>query len=81
MAGDKDQIKNVDTPIAVGVRGGFTETVGNLHQIQDVDTPIVVDISETFGCEIDFAIKVGEQDGGGGTQISVPYRRPDSRFG
>ena len=30
---NKDQIQNVDHAIAVGVRDGFTETVGNLKRI------------------------------------------------
>lgn len=33
LLGNKDQIKNVHSPIAVGVQGGFAETVGNLYQI------------------------------------------------
>ena len=56
LLGDKDQIQNVDNPIAIGVRGDFTQSVGDLHQIQDVDLPIAVDISEASGREIDFAI-------------------------
>ena len=60
LLSDKDQIQDVDDAVAVGVRGGFTETVGDLHKVQDVDLPIVVDIGETSGCEIDFAVEVGE---------------------
>ncbi len=30
---NKDQIEDVDHAIAIGVRGGFTETVGNLKHI------------------------------------------------
>ena len=39
LLGNKNQIENVDSAIAIGVWGGFTEPVGDLHQIQDVDFP------------------------------------------
>ena len=56
LLGNKDQIQNVDNPIAIGVRGGFAEAVGDLDQIQDVDFPITVDISGVWDFEIDFAV-------------------------
>ena len=58
---NKDQIKDIDHPIAVGIRRGFAESVSNHHQIQNIDDTIAVDISETAGRDIDFTIEVGEQ--------------------
>ena len=59
----KDQIEDIDNPIAIGVWSGCTQTVGNLNQVQDIDMPIAVDIGEAFGREIDFAVKVGKNVG------------------
>ena len=70
LLGDEDQIEDIDDAIAVGIWSGLTESVGNLYQIQDVDLSITVDIGETFGCEIDFAIEIGELVGGGRSVIS-----------
>ena len=56
LLGDKDQVKNVDNPIPIGIGSGFTQTVGNLHQIQDVEPPIAVDISGIWGFEIHLTI-------------------------
>ena len=49
LLSDKDQIQNVDSTIAIGIWGDFTQSVGNLHQIQNIDVPIAVDISEASG--------------------------------
>ena len=57
---NKDQIKNVDGAIAIGIWGGFTESIGNLHQIQDIDSPIAVDSRGIFGLEIHFAVQIGK---------------------
>ena len=60
LLGDKDQVENVDYPIAVGIWSGFTESVGDLYQIQDVDLSIAVDVGAAFGLEVDLAVEVGE---------------------
>lgn len=80
LLGNKDQIEDVDDAVAVGVGGGFTETVGDLHKVQDVDFPIAVDIGETFGCEVDFAIKIGEEVGGG-RSVTAPIGDGGRSFG
>ena len=48
----------------------LTELLGNEHQIKDIDGTIVIDISETSSCDIDFAIKIGEQVGDGRSVVS-----------
>lgn len=80
LLGDKDRIEDFDGPIAIEVRGGFAEAVGDLHQIQDVDSAIAVDIGEALGCEIDFAVKVGDQVSLG-RSVVAPGRDGDSRLG
>ena len=61
LLSDKGQVQNVNDAISIGVWGRFAETVGHLQQIQDIDPPIAVDIGNTFGREIDFAVKVGSK--------------------
>ena len=78
LLGDKDQIQDVDNTIAIGIWGGFTETVGNLNQIHDIDMPITVDIGKAAALEIDFAVKVREQVGDGCSVVS-PIRDRSSR--
>ena len=41
---NKGEIEDVHDSIAIEVRVGFTEVVGDVQQIQDVDVPIAVDI-------------------------------------
>lgn len=58
LLGNKDQIENVTSAIAIGVWRGLTEAVGNQDQIQDIDVSIAVEIGGIFAFEIDFAVEV-----------------------